>query len=211
MRQIGEGRDQTYAMARGLYRLKYPQAKMHHMVPTTRNGPDSEFNLFPWNEKSHAAWHVIFSVMTIREVWNILGDAHLLIFQSDEDEIVREWCLPYQCHIKEDIRNDIMKAKPVALLRDAWFVCFGSADLIHARRLVRYMMLFAVFGRHADKSSDVYDDASLRRMLQDLDGESERLWAFRSCFNLMPSCASLKRVRRIIRRVRSRAATIPIR
>lgn len=211
MRQPSDEHGQTYAMAREPYRQKYPRAKMHHLIPTIRNGPDSEFNLFPWNEKSHAAWHMLFSVMTIREVWPILEDAHMLIFQSDEDEVVRDWCLPHRYHVTRDIQNDIAKAKSVAQLRDAWCVCFGSADLIQAFRLVRYMMLFMVFGRHADDSGEVYVNPQLRCMLRCLDGDAERSWAFRVCFGVMSERAPLRRVKRVIRRVRSFARTIPIR
>jgi hypothetical protein len=200
-----------YALAREPYKKLYPQARMHHMRPTSRQGLDVEYNLFPWNERSHAAWHLLFSVMTVREVWPILPDAHMLIFQSESELLIREWCLPYRYEGKRSEQKDMQTPQKITRLQEAWFVCFGSTDLRSALRLVRYMMLYMVFGRHADRSLRVYHDTSLRALLADVNDEPDRSWAFRQCFGRVYGHGSTRSIKKIIRRVRANARLVPIR
>lgn len=200
-----------YALAREPYKQLHPQARMHHMHPTSRGGPDREHNLFPWNEKSHGAWHLLFSIMTVREVWPLLSDVHMQIFQTDREKMVREWCLPYRYHGKRSEQRDILTPLSTEKLQEAWFICFGSADLRPAQRLVRYMMLYMVLGRHADHTPAVYETKFLTAALTDLDAEADRAWAFRQCFGRTRSRANLRSVKKVIRSVRARARAIPIR
>ncbi len=211
MRHTSGDPHQAYATAREPYKLKYPNARMHHMEPRSRNGPDREFNLFPWNERAHTAYHVLFPHMTIREVWAVIADVHLVVFNSTDTHIVREWCLPFRFHVEPCERRYMASAQSVEDLRAAWATCFWSADLVHAQRLLRYMTLFMVFGRHADDSHEVFNSDSLRAMIQGLyRDEPERAWAFRACFQLMPQTASLRAVKRMIRSIRTRANAFPI-
>ena len=199
-----------YALAREPYREYHPHAKMHHMVPTSRRGEDSEHNLFPWSEASHVAWHDLFSIMTLREVWPVLSDVHLLLFQTDEDDMVREWCLPYRYHGRKSDQKDMATVKPVAKLREAWVRCFGSCDYRPAQRLLRYMMLHMVLGRFADHTPLVYENRTLIPLVRAASHDPERAWAFRQCFGRIPNRSTLRSVKKIIRRVRAHARTIPI-
>jgi hypothetical protein len=199
-----------YALAREPYKQLHPQAKMHHLVPTSRDGCDSEFNLFPWNEKSHIAWHRLFCIMSVREVWPVLADVHMLVFQSEADKLVREWCLPYRYHGKKAEQRDMCTPQTIGELRDAWVACFGGTDLKSAQRLVRYMMLYMVLGRHADHSVLVYETSALQAILGDVEGSPERFWAFRQCFGRMPRRVGLRPLKKTIRRVRAFARSIPI-
>jgi hypothetical protein len=200
-----------YAQAREPYRQLHPQAKMHHMVPSSRRREDSEFNLFPWNEKSHAAWHLLFTIMTTREVWQVLPDVHMLVFQTTEPEMVREWCLPYRYTGKKSEQKDILTPQGTEKLQQAWAVCFGGTDLRAAQRLLRYMMLYMVLGRYADHTPAVYENRVLTGLLQSIEGDLDRAWAFRQCFGRIHNRATVRSVKKIIRSVRARSRTIPIR
>jgi len=199
-----------YAIAREPYKLLHPQARMHHMKPSSRQGPDTEHNLFPWNERAHTAWHLLFSVMSVREVWPILSDVHILLSQTDADAMVREWCLPYRYHGKKSEQKDILTPQSTEKLREAWVTCFGGPDLRHAQRLVRYMMLHMVLGRHAGHSASVYENRTLMTALQGIEGESDRAWAFRQCFGRLPQRATMRSLKKIIRRIRTHVRSIPI-
>lgn len=199
-----------YALAREPYRLLHPHAKMHHLRPSSRRGEDTEFNLFPWNEKAHAAWHDLFSIMTIREVWPVLADVHLLVSQSTAEGMVREWCTPYRYHGKKSEQKDMATPRSVETLRSAWTTCFGGDDLRSAQRLVRYMMLYMVLGRYADHTSTVYNNSVLLSTLRDVSEDADRAWAFRQCFGRLPGRGSLRSLKKIIRCVRARVRTIPI-
>lgn len=201
---------QAYAVAREPYKQMYPQARMHHLFPRSRNGPDREFNLFPWNEASHDAWHFLFPHMTIREVWPLLPDIHLLVFGPGEDLMMREWCLPLRYHLELSEQRGMVKPRSRAELQVAWTRCFGSSSLIAGQRFLRYMMLFMIFGRHADDSVVVFKSARLRAMLQSLQGEPERQWAFRTCFKCLPHVAQLRLIKRAIRSIRNRVRALPI-
>ena len=200
-----------YALAREPYKRLHPQAKMHHMHPTSRGGPDTEHNLFPWNERAHAAWHLLFCIMTVREVAPVLPDVHMLIFQTDKEELVREWALPYRYHGKKSEQKDMATPQKTEKLQEAWLACFGSTDLRPALRLVRYMTLYMVLGRHADHTPAVYEDHALTTMLIGVGADSDRAWAFRQCFGRTPTRITLRSVKKIIRRVRTHARAIPIR
>jgi len=195
-----------YAIAREPYEERFPDSRMHHLHPTTRNGEDSEFNLFPWNEKAHTAWHQLFSIMTVREVWSVLSDAHIQIFEASGDFVLREWCLPYRYFVKKEIQRDIQTPHSVRELQEAWLICFGDDDLRSAQRVIRYMMLFMVFGRYADRSDDLYrTTAVLQRLVRDAAEHSDRAWAFRQCFGRMPGRIGPRRIRRMVRRLRQYA------
>ena len=205
------GRDKTkYALARAPYKLQYPQSVIHHLVPSSRDGQDVEWNLFPWNEKSHVAWHRLFCIMTIREVWPVLFDVHMLIFQSDEDDLVREWCLPFRYHGKKAEQQDMLTPQSVSVLRESWMACFGGADFRSAQRVMRYMMLYMVLGRHADHSAAVYETTVLQGLLRTVENDADRFWAFRQCFGRMPRNVGLRPLKKTIRRVRTFVQSIPI-
>ena len=61
------------------------------MVPTSRNGGGSEFNLFPYDKKAHRDYHFVLSNLKINQVWNLLDEIHRSIFESGEDYIKPWW------------------------------------------------------------------------------------------------------------------------
>lgn len=199
-----------YAIARGPYKEMFPNARMHHMVPTSRHGADSEFNLFPWNEAAHSAWHRLFCIMTVREVWPLLADVHLQLFENSSHHIVRDWCIHPLAHCKASEHIDVHTPQDIEILRACWVTCFGDTSLKNAQRLVRYMMLFMVFGRHADSSAHVYQAVFLVKISHEVDHDAERAWAFRQLFRVVPSRAYPRLLRGTIRNVRKSVASIPI-
>ena len=69
---------------------KFKHKNTHHIVPTSRGGPNEEWNLYQWTidgeetinkeeyEKKHAAWHQLFdnrlpseAIDRIREEWTL--------------------------------------------------------------------------------------------------------------------------------------------
>lgn len=188
----------------------FPNARMHHLVPTSRNGADSEFNLFPWNEAAHAAWHRLFCIMTVREVWPLLADVHLQLFENTASHVVRDWCIHPLAHCKASEHIDVHTPQDIEILRACWVMCFGDTSLKNAQRLVRYMMLFMVFGRHADGSAHVYQAVFLVKISHEVGHDTDRAWAFRQLFRVIPSRAYPRLLRGTIRNIRKSVTSIPI-
>lgn len=59
----------------------FKKITLDHLRPSSRNGSDDEYNIFPFEGKRHAAWHTLFWNMTIFEVWEKLDFIHNLIIK----------------------------------------------------------------------------------------------------------------------------------
>ncbi len=168
------------------------------MTPSSRGGPSDQYNLFPWRQKSHQAWHLLFLNMTIIEVWEMLDGIHGKIFHSKNERIVRSWL--WVCTINTDNSQRLAKferdkvsfmekKENIAKLQDAWIKCFGGESLERATLVMRYMMLFMVFGENmADPERKIFDNGHLEKLLSRIPEYGIRRWAFRECLG---NCGSL--------------------
>ena len=199
-----------YAVAREPYKSVLPAAFMHHMMPRERGGPEVEHNLFPWNIAAHRAWHQLFEVMTVREVWQCLDEVYERLLSASGDTIVRTWCLSEYYHGKPSKKNNVLAPKKVVDLLQSWQTCFGATNLQSARSLLRYMMLFMIFGRYALPMYELPAGDVLERLVASVSDDEDRAWAFRTCFDGEPGEVELEVCDLTIRDVRRIAITIPV-
>lgn len=161
------------------------------MKPNSRNGPTSHFNLFPYENFRHGAYHDLFWNMTIQEVWDNLDDIYLAIFESDEEMIYPFW-LEF-CELNrgseqqklafcEERRHRLLKHVGVYKLQNYWFKAFGTADLEQVRHFLRYMMLFMIFGINMANPRDIFNNRELVRFFESYPVGGDRVWAFEICF-----------------------------
>jgi len=74
-----------------IYGPKFHKSNLHHLIPKTRNGQGTEYNLFPYSIRSHGAYHDVFLNLRINEVWEMFNRIHSSIFEPEEDYIVPWW------------------------------------------------------------------------------------------------------------------------
>ena len=191
-----EGSDVTSAKIRhrklrAFYRENFPGLRTHHLIPRSRGGPTSYFVLFPWNEKSHNAWHQLFFNMTVQEVWERLDEIYAAIY-SDAEKVIPFWiesctllkASPKKMAVFEDQkRNKLSWPISNVKLQELWSKCFKSEKLSDAKTLMLYMVMFLVFGsKMADPDSINQDDVEL--LLSTMPETKEyRRWAVGVCLN----------------------------
>jgi len=190
-----------YALARESYKELFPNVQTHHMVPRSRGGSDTECNLFPWNEGAHSAWHRLFAVMTVQEVWVQLRSIHRCLFETDEGVIVRMWCLSEFYHRRFSKKQDVLTPQSVAELRRCWISCFGGTRFHHAEEFLRLMMLVMAFGRFAFKHLLLSVPSLYQQLLEDIKQSEHRLWAFRECLQLEASHTSTHLIQQRVHRI----------
>ncbi len=152
------------------------------MVPRTRDGETSEFNLFPFRIKRHNAYHFIFLNMTIWEVWEALDEAHEAIFNTDEQRINRPWLRVCKLETNKEKDSHINKEFKVEVLQEKWVIVFGGEDIKSARRFIKFMMLFIIFGSCVADADCLFDNGNLTEFFEAYPSNDERLEAFNICF-----------------------------
>ena len=172
------------------------------MTPSSRSGPFSQYNMFPWKQKPHQAWHFLFLNMTIFEVWEMLDRIHFKVFNTGRERIARDWL--WVCTVdtnnpqklfgfEKDKISFMGKKENAAVLQDAWVKCFGGASLERAVSVMKYMMLFIIFGeKMADPEGKIFDDGHLERLLDRLPEAGIRRWALEECLGNCGSLSSAK-------------------
>ena len=191
----------------------FPKSSPHHIIPSSRNGPSSHFNLFPYKRSAHGAYHELFWNMRIDEVWSGLDKIYSAIFESDEDRVYPFWL--------ESCKLDLASEKQIAgferekklrlsrsvsamKLQELWFRAFGSTSPDQARNLLKYMMLFMVFGINMIDIESIFNNDNLIDFFEKrYPSSGDRLWAFEICFGKHGSsihCIKSK-MSKIIRRV----------
>lgn len=195
----------VYSVERAKYKQQFPRSRMHHMHPTSRHGSDSEFNLFPWNEKSHSCWHWLFFDLTLREASQLLREAHTRIWDSSAETLSAEWMQRYLYQFKKAVQKDILHEHRIEHWQQWWLEAFGGDSLESALYIVRSMMLCMVFGHHAF-TREVFDTRRLRELLKEIPADGDRAWAFRMCFGKCPSRRSYGCIKKKIRRIRVKTA-----
>lgn len=178
----------------------------HHMRPSSRGGQANQYNLFPWRQKSHHAWHFIFFNMHISEVWDRLVEIHEAIFDSSREHITRDWIEVCTLDREED-KSDLEKIKKfnqdkvsfmnkstdVILMQSKWETCFGSASLERAILVIRYMMLFMIFGEAmANPEEKIFVNSHLEQLLSKVSIHGDRRWALNQCLGENASTHSAK-------------------
>ncbi len=152
------------------------------MNPSSRGGDSSEFNLFPYKVIRHNSWHALFLNMTIREVWEALDEMYEAIFNSDDQNINRRWLSVCKLPSENDLRNQIEKEYSVEYLKDRWGCAFGGRKLAKARKFLRYMMFFMLFGSDMACPKKIFRNEKVGKFFDRFPVAPDRQWTFEVCF-----------------------------
>ena len=183
-----------------LYGKKVRNCNLHHLIPSSRKGQTHEFNLFPWRRKSHSAWHYLFLNMTIWEVWENLHDIHEEIFSTDDERINRIWLVVCKLRTEAEVRAHMDKVYSVENLQEKWIATFGGYDLKQAEQLLKYMMLFIIFGSRMADTEYLFDNGNLTEFFEEYPANEDRLKAFDICFGRSADWQRIKaKVSKILR------------
>lgn len=176
---------------RKTYAQKFSDRNLHHLIPRSRGGDSTQFNLYPYNKSAHSAYHDIFSNMRIDEIWDGLSDTHHTVFESGCEYIRTPWlkvCLIEVGTEKEKKRFEerrierLQKVVSAELIQERWLRAFGSDSINTARKKLKEMMLYMVFGMNVLKTDILYNSDNLQKFLERSPCDAERCWAFRVCF-----------------------------
>ncbi len=185
---------------RQLYRRAFRNdaITLDHLIPKSRNGSlRDEFNIFPFEESRHEAWHFIFLNMTIFEVWEWFEQIHSLIFNSRQEKICLVWlsacCLEKgRCKqitkFEQKKKNLLLTLFDVDFLKKKWILCFGNAKLKTARIFLKYRMLFMIFGSKMIVKEYLLSNDIFTTIIQKAANYPVRMRAIKYCFGPeMPS------------------------
>lgn len=193
------------------YGKLFPGTNPHHLVPRSRNGNSSHFNLFPYRRSSHQAYHdVLFWNLKIDEIWRDLDQVYYSIFESVEDYICPWWlkfCSLDKGTEKQKVAFEESKASRLAkrvrarILQDAWIEAFGGHSLEQAKYTLKHMMLFMIFGVNMADTKSLFDNGNLAEFFENYPPDEYRLWAFQICFGENADFQTIKsKTSKIIRR-----------
>lgn len=185
--------DKSFKRLRQAYRSFFKcDITIDHIIPKSREGcSQNEFNVFPFENSRHGAWHTLFWNMTIFEVWDWLEDIHILIFHSKQNKICPTWFSV--CSLDTGSPNKIMrfeKAKKKFLttlilvnqFQQEWFHCFGSSDPKVAKAFLKYKMFFMIFGSKMIDNKFLLSDSNFIKMIQESANYPSRAQAVINCF-----------------------------
>ena len=203
--------DIPLSQVRKIYGKTFPGTNPHHLVPGSRNGSGSHFNLFPYERDAHSAYHYLFWNLKIDDVWNDLSKIHRSIFGSVKKYDYQWWigsCFLDRGTEKERQRFEKHKQERLAKLvlvsefQKNWIKCFGNDSLVHARIFLKYMMLFMVFGTNMTDMDSLFDNDDLIEFFERSPSKGYRLWAFEICFGKnYPKVQTIKtKIRKIIKK-----------
>jgi len=151
------------------------------MNPSSRGGDSSEFNLFPYKVVRHNSWHALFLNMTIWEVWEVIDEVYEAIFNSDEQYINRHWLSVCKLPSENDLKKHIEKEYQIEYLQDRWGCAFGGRKLAKARKFLKYMMLFMLFGSDMACPKKIFRSEKLGEFFDKFPVVRERQWVFALC------------------------------
>ncbi len=163
-----------------------------HIIPKSRDGClQDEFNMFPFENSRHGAWHTLFLNMTIFEVWEWLARAHSLIFNSHQLKIYPVWLSVCQLEtgskrklaaFKKNKKDLLATLFDTYFLQEKWFHCFGSSNPKVAKAFLKYKMLFMIFGSKMIDNKFLLSDDNFKKMIQVAMGHPQRSQAVINCF-----------------------------
>lgn len=138
--------------------------------------------------------------MTIWEVWAVLEEAYVAIFNTDEEAISRPWLKACSLKDPSEKRNHIEKELRVIDLQEAWIKAFGGDSIQRARKTMKHMMLFIVFGSHMAYPENLFDNGDLEEFFEKHPVTRDRLNAFVVCFGETADWQKIKsRMSKILR------------
>ena len=184
------GKQYTIAELRKIIKEISLQLDLHHMTPSSRNGDNSIFNLFPFDRTLHSKWHQLFWNLTLFQVEYLLPSIHKSIFHSP-GSIYRDWfnfCDIETASTKKRVKFFKEKSRKVSLkanpdkLRDNWIQLFGSVKLTNARKLVSFMLIVAVFGAPIYFEKNFFKETDLADFFNQIPLQGNRQKAFFICF-----------------------------
>jgi len=175
-------RGRSKAGLQKLYGNQFRNCNLHHLVPSSRGGETNEFNLFPWKKRCHNAWHHLFLNMTIWEVYETFDGIYEEIFFSDKERIYRHWLGTCQLKKERELEAQIERIYGVEYLQEKWIAAFGGNDLKQAEQLLKFMMLFMIFGSHMADADYLFDNGNLTEFFEEYQANEDRLRAFNICF-----------------------------
>ncbi len=175
-------RGRSKAELQKLYGNQFRNCNLHHLIPSSRGGETSEFNLFPWKKRCHKAWHDIFLNMTIWEVHEALEEIYKKIFYTDEEKVNRHWLSVCQLKKDQELEVQVERIYGVEYLQEKWIAAFGGQDIKQAQKLLKLMMLFIVFGSHMADTDYLFDNGNLIEFFEEYPANEDRLKAFSICF-----------------------------
>jgi hypothetical protein len=181
------------------------------MVPKSRKGDYSEFNIFPYNERAHSDYHFIFWNLRIDEVWEKLEEMHESIYNSEDDSITPWWLercsldkpsRPGQVMLFEnDKQKRLQRRIPVASLQRNWRGAFDGDDIVTAREFMKVMLLFIIFGVKIADRKILFNNGHLIDFFEASPCNDLRLWAFNNCFGKSGTPQAMKsKIAKILKR-----------
>ena len=170
------------AQLQKLYGNQFRNCNLHHLIPSSRGGETNEFNLFPWKKRCHKAWHDIFLNMTIWEVNEALEGIYKEIFCVDGERINRRWLTVCRLKKEKELEVQTERIYRVEYLQEKWIVAFGGSDIKQAQKLLKFMMLFIIFGSHMADTDYLFDNGNLIEFFEEYPANEDRLKAFNICF-----------------------------
>jgi hypothetical protein len=147
----------------------------------------------------------MFFDLTLREVVELLREAHTRIWDSSVESLWAEWMREHRYQFKKAVQQNILRERSIEHWQQWWLDTFHGDSLESAMRTVRSMMLCMVFGHHAF-TSDVFNTRRLRELLDALPRDGDRAWAFRMCFGKRPTKRSFNSIKKKICKIRAHTA-----
>ena len=197
---LPRGLDKTQLQKLYGKKLKLRNFNLHHLTPVSCGGETNEFNLFPYRVKSHNAYNCIFLNMAIWQVWEALEEIHRAIFYTRKEEINRYWLAVCKLNTDKELKVQVEKVYQVKYLQDKWTIAFGGHDLKQAERILKYMMLFIIFGSHVADADYLFNNGNLMEFFEKYSADENRLKAFNVCFGESADWQRIKaRVSKILR------------
>jgi len=175
-----------------VYGKKFRQFNLHHMIPSSCGGLTNEFNLFPYKTKSHSAYNYLFLNMSIWQVWERTQEIHRAIFDSGDEFINRHWLEVCCIRCENEKRRQIEKRMSVIELQEQWRKAFGGESLQQARKILKFMMLFMVFGSRMANTDHLFNNGNLIEFFEKYPANEDRLRAFNICFGESVDCSRIK-------------------
>jgi len=173
-------------------KLKLKNFNLHHLVPSSCGGETNEFNLFPYRVKSHNAYNCIFLNMAIWQVWEVLEEIHEAIFYSDKERINRHWLAVCKLKTPRELEVQVEKVYKIEYLQEKWITAFDGDSLKQARMVLKYMMLFIIFGSHMANPESLFDNGNLTEFFEKYPANEDRLRASNICFGEFADWQTIK-------------------
>ncbi len=190
----------------------FPRTNLHHLIPRSRGGSSSHFNLFPYRRSSHRSYHdKLFWNLRIDEAWRDLDQIHHSIFESGEDYIYPWWLKScsldngtekQKVAFEKNKANRLTKRVRAKVLQEAWDEAFGGYSLEQARYTLKYMMLFMIFGRNMADTKLLFNNGNLIEFFENYPFDGYRRWAFQVCFGKNAKPQGIKsKISKILRKL----------